>query len=100
VTYRSAIELNTFTGFIPIWENIFRRWLRFSFGSFGPKRVYDPFCGCGTTLVEANTLGVDSVGCDISAFNCLMTRAKTGVYDVSAVDHGLRNALKDLRPSA
>jgi DNA modification methylase len=63
---------------------------------FCPTCVYDPFCGCGTTLVEANALGIDSVGCDISAFNCLMTRAKTGVYDVSRVEHELRSALNDL----
>jgi len=61
-----------------------------------PTRVYDPFCGCGTTLVEASALGIDSVGCDISAFNCLMTQAKTGVYDLPRVEHELRSALNDL----
>ncbi len=40
-------------------------------------RVYDPFAGCGTTLVEANVFGADAVGCDISAFNCLLARVKT-----------------------
>jgi len=63
---------------------------------FRPTRVYDPFCGCGTTLVEANALGIDSVGCDISAFNCLMTRVKTAVYDVPKVEHELRSALNEL----
>ncbi len=75
--------------YIPQMVEIFIR-------KFRPTRVYDPFCGCGTTLVEANALGVDSVGCDISAFNCLMTRAKTGVYNVSNVEHELRSALNDL----
>jgi len=32
------------------------------------QRVYDPFCGSGTTLVQANELGIPWVGCDISAF--------------------------------
>ena len=41
------------------------------------QTVYDPFCGCGTTLVEANVLGVNAVGCDIAPFNCLLCRAKT-----------------------
>jgi hypothetical protein len=43
--------------------------------------VWDPFAGSGTTLVEANALGMHSAGCDISAFNCLLSRVKTGVYD-------------------
>ena len=42
--------------------------------------IYDPFAGSGTTLVEANVFGADAVGCDISAFNCLLTRVKTAEY--------------------
>ena len=37
--------------------------------------VYDPFVGSGTTLVEANVFGADAVGCDISKFNCVLSRA-------------------------
>ena len=29
------------------------------------QRIYDPFVGSGTTLVEANVFGADGVGCDI-----------------------------------
>ena len=47
------------------------------------ETVYDPFCGSGTTLVEANILGVNSIGCDIAAFNCLLSRVKTAEYDVA-----------------
>ena len=39
--------------------------------------VLDPFCGSGTTLVEAVGLGRDAVGCDVSAFNALLAREKT-----------------------
>jgi DNA modification methylase len=45
--------------------------------------VYDPFCGSGTTLVEANVLNINSIGCDIAAFNCLLSRVKTAEYDVA-----------------
>ena len=34
--------------------------------------VYDPFAGSGTTLVEANALGIHAIGADVSAFNCLL----------------------------
>ena len=43
--------------------------------------VWDPFAGSGTALVEANAFGARAAGCDVSAFNCLLMRAKTGVYD-------------------
>ena len=46
--------------FIPQLVEIFLR-------KYQPKLVYDPFCGSGTTLAEANILGVDSVGTDISS---------------------------------
>ncbi len=44
--------------------------------------VYDPFCGSGTTLVEGNARRIHTVGCDISAFNCLLSRVKTARYDL------------------
>jgi hypothetical protein len=57
------------------------------------QRVLDPFAGCGTTLVEASTFGADSVGLDISAFNVLLTRAKTARYNPLVVQHDLGDAL-------
>lgn len=47
--------------------------------------VFDPFSGSGTTLVQANELGINSVGCDISAFNVMLTRAKTNKYIIKKV---------------
>jgi DNA modification methylase len=52
--------------YIPQLVEIFLR-------KFKPKVVYDPFAGSGTTLVEAKSLGIASVGCDVSAFNCLLS---------------------------
>jgi hypothetical protein len=53
---------------------------------FRPKQtVLDPFCGSGTTLVQANELGINSVGYDISAFNVLLSLAKVRKYDVGKV---------------
>jgi tRNA G37 N-methylase Trm5 len=38
--------------------------------------VLDPFCGSGTTIVQANELGINAVGIDISAFNALISNVK------------------------
>jgi site-specific DNA-methyltransferase (cytosine-N4-specific) len=39
--------------------------------------VFDPFCGCGTTLVEAQQSGFASVGVDLNPIGCLISRVKT-----------------------
>ena len=59
--------------------------------------VYDPFVGSGTTLIEANVFGAASVGCDISAFNCLLARVKTASYALGALELGLKVALEEAR---
>jgi hypothetical protein len=59
--------------------------------------IYDPFVGSGTMLVEANTYGCDSIGVDISAFNCLLTRVKTARYSLAALELGLKTALEQAR---
>ena len=63
-------------------------------------RVYDPFAGCGTTVVEANAFGADAIGADISAFNCLLARVKTARYPLGELELGLRGALEDARRSS
>ena len=46
------------------------------------QKIFDPFSGSGTTLIQANELGVSSVGCDISEFNVLLARCKAKAYDI------------------
>jgi hypothetical protein len=60
------------------------------------QTVLDPFVGSGTTLVECSTFGAHSVGIDISAFNVLLTRTKTALYNPFVVEHDLREALGKL----
>jgi hypothetical protein len=68
--------------------------------SFRPgDTVYDPFCGSGTTLVEANVFGAHAVGCDISAFNALLSRVKTDAHPLGSVELALRGALEAARRS-
>jgi DNA modification methylase len=73
--------------FIPQLVEIFLR-------KYQPHLVYDPFCGCGTTLVEANVLGIDSIGTDISEFNVLLSKVKTDEYDLKLVEGELRDILR------
>ena len=40
------------------------------------ETVIDPFCGCGTTIVEAYLAGRNSIGNDSNPLACLITRAK------------------------
>jgi len=61
------------------------------------QTVLDPFCGCGTTLVQANELSIDAVGYDISAFNVLLSRAKVRNYSVGRVRKEVLDALGKLR---
>jgi DNA modification methylase len=78
--------------FIPQLVEIFLR------KYFKPKQtVLDPFCGSGTTLVQANELAINSVGYDISAFNVLLSRAKTRKYDVRRTRSEVLDALDKLR---
>lgn len=38
--------------------------------------IYDPFCGSGTTVVEARQKGYDAVATEINPFACQLARAK------------------------
>ena len=75
--------------FIPQLVEIFLR-------KYKPTLVYDPFAGSGTTLVEANTLGIDSIGTDISAFNVLLSKVKTADYDIPLLEKEIYDILKRL----
>jgi len=61
------------------------------------QTILDPFCGSGTTLVQANELGLNSIGYDISAFNVLLSRAKVCKYDLKLLRFEVMDALNKLR---
>jgi len=53
--------------------------------------VLDPFCGSGTTLVQANELKMHAIGVDISRFNSLISNVKIGKYDLEDLKNELKN---------
>ena len=60
--------------------------------------VLDPFSGSGTTMVQANELGMHAIGIDISAFNSLIANVKVGKVDFDDLNNELKqitNALKE-----
>jgi len=61
------------------------------------QTVLDPFCGSGTTLVQANELGINTVGYDVSAFNVLLCRAKVKKYNVDKARREVLDVLDKLR---
>ena len=50
--------------------------------------IMDPFCGSGTTLLEAKKRGIDSVGVDLNPIACLISKVKTQQAQVNLVEVG------------
>ncbi len=56
--------------------------------------ILDPFMGSGTTLVQANEMGINSIGIDISRFNCLIAETKLLNYDFISLEKEIRKIQK------
>ena len=58
--------------------------------------LLDPYCGTGTSLVEASLFGMHSVGCDINPLVRLIATAKSTPICLSTLDKTLNNLNNDL----
>ncbi len=55
------------------------------------KLLFDPYCGTGTSLVEANVRGINAIGTDINPLARLVARAKTTIISLQIVDLYLKD---------
>ena len=47
--------------------------------------ILDPFCGSGTTLIQANELGMHGIGVDVSLFNAMISNLKLAPVPLDAL---------------
>jgi len=59
--------------------------------------IIDPFSGSGTTMVQANELGLHAIGIDISAFNALIGNCKVLKYDFVDIQREIARISQVLR---
>ncbi len=50
------------------------------------KLLFDPYCGTGTSLVEANLAGINAIGTDLNPLARLIATAKTTKIDIQILD--------------
>ncbi len=56
-----------------------------NYGSIGGK-VFDPYCGTGTSLLEAKLAGMDVVGTDLNPLARLIAKVKTYPIEIERID--------------
>ncbi len=52
----------------------------------GSKLLFDPYCGTGTSLVEANIQGIDAIGTDLNPLARLIAETKTAKINIQVLD--------------
>lgn len=88
-------ELVTFKGNIglPIYdwfyfkEGFSRDLIKWLIKEFEMKEtIFDPFCGCGTTLLTAKELNLKAKGIDVSPLAVFVSKVKTRNYDLKLLE--------------
>jgi len=53
--------------------------------------LFDPYCGTGTSLVEANSNGLNAIGTDLNPLARLIAKAKTDLIKIETLDSHIKN---------
>ena len=64
--------------------------LLFKYGN-ACKQLFDPYCGTGTSLVEANIKNINAMGTDLNPLARLIAKTKTTELDIQVLDLYLKN---------
>jgi len=59
--------------------------------AYNSKLLFDPYCGTGTSLVEANLKGINAIGTEINPLALLIAYSKTTKIDIQVLDLFLHN---------
>jgi len=87
-------RLSKLVNFSGSYQQSTHRWFRYREG-FSPglldhisigKRLFDPFCGCGTALIEAGFLGINSIGTDVNPLAVFIAKVKTDFYSKTDIN--------------
>ena len=55
------------------------------------ETLFDPYCGSGTSLVEANVKGINAIGTDLNPLARLIAKTKTTPIDIQTLDLYLKD---------
>lgn len=79
--------------FLDAHTDEFKKEIYFSKGDI----ILDPFCGSGTTLIQANELGINAIGIDISEFNTLISNVKISKYNLTKLNDVVKTITEKLK---
>lgn len=55
------------------------------------RLLFDPYCGTGTSLVEANIKGINAIGSDLNPLARMIAKAKTTPPSLKELDYQIKN---------
>ncbi|MGA2297210.1 MAG: DNA methyltransferase [FCB group bacterium] len=54
------------------------------------KILFDPYCGSGTSLLEANLMGINTIGTDLNPLARLIAKSKTTKFEIKIINDSVK----------